>query len=170
MERISLFCPWALLIAAFFLLPACSSLKRSAVEAWMGGARDRQAQKVRFAPPAPPYEKRPHGDLDALWWNPKAQSSLSYFSSCSSAPRSWEAFQKASLPVGEGVRLIKSERRDKGLYSLIEISSAGQKSQSAVYTTGKGSCLFNLNLVSPPAHFEEQLVLFEAFIQNFKPE
>ena len=170
MEKVSLFCRCAFPFTVFFLATSCSSLKRSAVSAWMDGFRDRRAENVRFSPPAPPYERRDHPDLDALWWNPTARSSLSYFSNCSQTPQTWEAFQKASFPVGAAVRRIESRRRSKGLYSLVEISLSGQKTKSAVFTTSKADCLFNLNLVAPPDHFEKQRLVFESFIQGFKPE
>ena len=170
MEKVSLFCRCAFSFTAFFLTTACSSLKRSAVDAWMDGFRDRRAKNVRFSPPPSPYERRDHPDLDALWWDPATRSSLSYFSNCSQTPQTWETFQKASFPAPATVRLIESRHSSKGLYSLVEISLSGQKTKSAVFTTGKADCLFNLNLVAPPAHFEKQRLVFESFIQNFKPE
>ena len=143
---------------------ACSSIKKKAVQFYLSGLRDQKAEKAIFLSPPSPYKKQSHPVLDALWWNPQAASSISYFSSCSKVQKSLEEFQKNAIP--QRLKLIQKTTSQKNVYSVL--LDPQKKTYSGVWTTKKGDCLFNINLVSPSrASFKKEELVFKALIKGF---
>ena len=132
-----------------------------------------KAVKLNFKEPPPPYIKKDHEILDAVWFHKEKASSISYFSSCSQIPRNLKAFQISSYPSDLNYKVVKRVQKKNSLYSVLEIEKKKPSTESetyiAVYTTKEKDCFFNLNLVAPSQRiFEEEMVLFKNFIQNFK--
>ena len=106
--------------------------------------------------------------MDALWWNKDLKTSISYFSSCSKAPKKLENFQTSTYP--SGYKRIRFSKKPNSLYSVLEVSQSqsSAKSVMAVYTTRIKNCYFNINLVAGSlSSFEKEEVLFKKIIKSF---
>ena len=149
----------------------CSSIKKRAFSVYLKSFQDKKANKVKFFPPPSPYEKQSHPVLDALWWNPQSRSSISYFSSCSKVKKTLEVFQKAVFPQNSQYKLLKKLQSKGGLYSVLEMRHAKQKTYSGIYTIKKGQCYFNINMVADSyPSFEKEEPVFKTFIKGFRPQ
>ena len=162
----TLFC--LVFLSGAFFLTACSSIKKKALNIYLSGFQDKKAEKKVPAPP-PPYKKKEHPALDALWWNPQNKSSISYFSACSKAQKTLREFQNEAFPAEGKYNILKEHISGKSLYSLLEINEvADQKSQAGIYTFREGSCYFNIQLVADSApSFNKEEPVFKAFIKGF---
>lgn len=158
-----------LVCAVLTLFLGCSSLKKRVVGAYLKGFQDTKARAVMVSPPPSPYERQDHLVLDTLWWNPKAGSSISYFSSCSKIQKSLKEFQKNSFPQNSKYKILKIVTSEAGLYSILELSSSNrEKAYTGIHTMKKGSCWFNINLVtSSKASFKAEEPIFKQFIKEF---
>ena len=155
---------------AFFSI-SCSSIKKKASNFYLSGFQDKKADKVKYLPPPYPYKKQGHPVLDALWWNPKSKSSISYFSSCSTAHKTLEDFQRSSFPEDGEYKLLENFKTKRNLYSVLEIFGTNQKTYSGIYTLKKGKCYFNINLVAgSKTDFEAEEPVFKTFIKGFRPQ
>ena len=100
-------------ISLALLLVACSSVKKKALNFYLMGFQDKKADELKYSPPPSPYKRQEHPVLDALWWNPKSKSSISYFSSCSKTHRTLEDFQRGSFPENGKYKLLKNFKSKK---------------------------------------------------------
>ena len=148
---------------------SCSSIKKKALNFYLKSFQDQKADEIKYLPPPYSYKKQKHPVLDALWWDPKSKSSISYFSSCSTIHKTLEDFQKSSFPEAGEYKLLESFKTKKNLYSILEIFGTNQKTYSGVYTVKKGKCYFNINFVAgSKANFEAGEPVFKAFIKSFR--
>lgn len=147
---------------------SCSSLKKRAFGFYLKKFHDKQAKNMALSPPPLPYERQDHPVLDAMWWNPRSESSISYFSSCSKIQKTLEEFQKSAFPQNSRYKILKTVLSKDGLYSILEIRQSAQKTYTGVHTVKKGSCWFNINLVAPSrSSFEGEERVFKKFIRDF---
>ena len=141
-----------------------------AVKSFLERARDKTAKGVQYEEPPPPYKRQKHPQLDALWWNGEAGSSISYLSNCSAHVQSLEEIQKTVLSEIKNNRLARSEKKKNSLYSVFEIREADKQTMTAIFILKKGICSYILNLVAPSESvFKKQEPLFSRFINHFKP-
>ena len=158
----------ALLGFAFFSI-GCSSIKKRALNLYLGGFQDKKAERMHYLPPLPPYQEQNHPVLDALWWNPQSKSSISYFSSCSKVQQTLKEFQTDSFPQNSQYKILKSFESKESLYSILEIFNSSQHTYSGIYTLKARGCYFNINLVaSSYSSFEKEEPVFQTFIKGFK--
>ena len=145
----------------------CSSIKKRSLNIYLRTFQDKKAEGLIFSPPPSPYEKQNHPVLDALWWNPQTESSISYFSSCSKIQKTLEEFQKDSFPQDTQYKLLQKLQLQGELYSILEISNSRQKTYIGIYTIKKGQCYFNINLVaSSYSSFKKEEPLFKTFTKG----
>ena len=149
-----------------FTVLSCSYLKKKTLNAYLNQFQDKKAEQVYFKKLPPSYQKQAHPDLDALWWNEELKSSISYFSSCSTLPKSLEEFQSSTYPPKH--KRIQFSKEFGALYSVLEASHSNRgKTYMAVYTVQKKNCYFNINLVAGSlSSFKAEEPLFKEFIKS----
>ncbi|MCZ0933294.1 MAG: hypothetical protein OXJ52_09110 [Oligoflexia bacterium] len=158
---------WLGLVFGAFTVSGCSYLKKKALNTYLNQFQDKKAEQVCFEKLPPAYKKQAHSTLDALWWNDSLETSISYFSSCSKAPKSLESFQASAYPLR--YKRVQFSQADDSLYSVLEVSQPqNNKTYMAIYTTQKKHCYFNINLVAGSlSSFEKEEPLFKKFIKSF---
>ena len=134
-------------------------------------AKDTSAKNVIYTPPPKPYRKQSHPELDALWWNNKNKSSISYLSSCSKeSVQSLTEIQRQTLSQLENYRTLVNKRGKKSLYTIVEIKDQdNKKTMFALYTFKKQRCFYTLNLIAQSIKtFKAEQKVFDKFIQDFQ--
>ena len=166
---VRVYLPLLKFIGLALFLVACSSVKKKVLKSYLGSFQDKKAGELKYSPPPSPYKRQKHPVLDALWWNPKSKSFISYFSSCSKAHRTLEEFQRGSFPQDGKYKLLRNFKSKRGLYSILEMYDTNKKTTySGIYTIKKGKCYFNINFVAgSQASFDVEEPVFKTFIKNF---
>ena len=158
---------WLCLVFWTFTITGCSYFKKKALNVYLGRFQDKKAERVYFKSLPSLYKKQEHSYLDALWWNDRTGTSISYFSSCSKVPKDLESFQTSTYPLKR--KRVQFSKTDNGIYSVLEVlSSPKDKVYMAIYTTQKEKCYFNINLVANSlSSFEQEEPVFKKFIESF---
>ena len=138
--------------------------------------KDHNSKKVSFQHPLSPWEKKKKEGWEAVWQNPKNQSLISYFSSCSSSTpfTSLKDFQQDFLSGLKSVRLLKKkkilyQKQKARRLSLKNFGSQKKQHHMEILLFKKEKCFYVLSLLVPSHKvLLEEIKTFNQFIEEFK--
>lgn len=162
----------ALLMATSLSIGCHSTSKNIALtKLWLvrQKSKDKQDSLVTYTPPSKPYKLKSHPELDALWWNNKSKSSISYLSNCSSNSQALQEIQEETLSQIKKYKLLDIKKGKRSIYTVVQIHHPDQKKTiAALYIFQKKTCFYILNLITESQQaFNKQRVIFDQFIKTF---
>ena len=150
----------------------CGTLKKKIAQYKIQSISDKADDRVSYLPPSSSFQKQASENLDALWFNPKTKSSISYFSNCSkvSPKQSAQEIEKDILSALEGMSILKTKLKNKGRYTSFQIKAGkNQTHKGSIFIRKNKSCFYVLNFMTNSASiFEKETRIFNQFIKTFQ--
>ena len=154
-----------------FFLTSCATARKVILGYKLKQGRDQKSRKAAYQPPPPPFQFQKSENLDALWWNPKTQSSISYFSSCpKTGLPSLKEIERGVLSEVENYQILQTQQTKNTRRTKIQISdSGGGKTLNSIHTLKTSGCFYILNFVSGSReNFKKDEPVFQKFTARFK--
>ena len=126
--------------------------------------------------PVSPWEKKQKEGWEAVWQNPKTQSLISYFSSCSSSIplTSLKDFQQDFLSDLKSFSFLKERKilyqgQEAHRINLRSSKFQGKRKQMVILLFKKEKCFYVLSfLAHSPDALLKDIKIFDQFIEGFK--
>lgn len=166
--------PPVLLLGMLLLLSSSciSSEKKTLFQLWKNKSKlvDYSAKQIDFQAPPQSYKQKKHPELEGLWKNKKAGTSISYLSNCSSTFLSLEEITRDALAQFDQYKVIGGSKGKQSLYTTISVSHPNRKKTwISFYTFRQKKCFYILNLIADTVtSFKTEQIHFDNFVKSFK--
>ncbi len=132
-----------------------------------------KSEDVRFVPPGGSFEQIKSPGADEAWQDKKLGNSISYLSSCNDpTDPSLESIEKDMLSSLDSSKIAATSQAffdgRESRKTQAEGNVDGIPTKIEILTFKKNSCLYSVSYVSITKNFDQDLAIFNKFLEGFK--
>jgi hypothetical protein len=153
------------LVALLGLLNSCISVSLS--------PKITKSERVSFKAPPLPFESISSPEADQAWQDRKAGNLISFLTACKDqADPSLETIEKDLLSSVDSIKILKSESEffdgRESHKTLAQGTVDGIPTKIQILVFKKNNCSYSLSYVGVEKSFDQDLPIFNKFLESFK--